>query len=91
VRAQKCDRIILFPHQAVAAFQDAGASAVAEDLFGIRSSKSVAGNFLTAFDTLQQEGVTRALCDSKISADRRQEIGGKNVIDRDEVSLFGEM
>src|SRR6266481_5657772 len=88
--AQERNGVALFPNDAVAALHDAGAVGVAEDFLGVRARKRVARDLFAALDTFEQEGVSRALGDSQIGADRSQQISGKNVIDRDEVALFGE-
>src|SRR5216684_1455252 len=56
----------------------------------MRSRKGVAGDFFAAFDAFEKEGVPSALGDTQIGADGSQQIGGKNVVDRDEVALFRE-
>ncbi len=56
----------------------------------MRARKGVAGDFFSAFDTFEKEGVTGALGDAQIGADGSQQIRGKNVVDRDEVTLFRE-
>ena len=77
-------------HDALATFENARARSVAEDLFGIRAGKCVACDFFAAFDAFEQEGIARALRNAKVGAHRSQKIGGKNVVDRNQVALFGE-
>src|ERR1700756_339511 len=56
----------------------------------MRACKRVAGDFFSALDAFEQEGIARTLRDAQISADRRQQIGGEHVVNRNEVALFGE-
>src|SRR5207302_216768 len=88
--AQEGDGIALFPDDAVAAFQNAGAVSIAEDFLRMRSRKGVAGDFLAAFHAFEEERVPRTLRDTQISADGGQQIRGENIVDRNEIALFGE-
>src|SRR5262249_133605 len=56
----------------------------------MRAGKRVARDFFAALDRFQQKRVARGLCDAQIGADGRQQVRGKNVIDGNQVSLFGE-
>ncbi len=56
----------------------------------MRARKGVAGDFFAAFDAFEKEGVPCTLGDAQIGANGSQQIGGKNVVDRDEVTLFRE-
>src|SRR5260370_39706258 len=88
--AQEGDGTALCPDDAVAALQDTCAVGVAEDFLGVRAGESVASDFFTALDALEKEGVARTLGDAQIGTDGRQQIRGKNIVDRDEIALFGE-
>src|SRR6267143_176181 len=87
-RAQEGDGIALFPDHPAAALQDARAVGVAENFLGVRARERVTRDFFAALHTLEKEGVLSTQGDSQIGADRRQQIRGKNVVDRDEVALF---
>src|ERR1700674_1708143 len=71
-------------------FQDACSARVAEDFLRVGARKRVARDSFAAFNALQKKRVPRTLRDSQIGADGRQQICGKHVIDRDEVSLLRE-
>src|SRR5207247_6980896 len=88
--SQERDGIALFPDHPAAALQDAGAAGVAENFLGVSARKCVARDFFAALDALEKEGVPRTLGDAQIGADGSQQIRGKNIGDRDEVTLFRE-
>src|SRR5467141_3386879 len=87
---QERNGVALFPDDPVAALQDASAVGVTENFLGVCARKSVARDLFAALHALEKEGVPRALGDAQIGADWSQQIGGKNIGDRDEVALFRE-
>jgi hypothetical protein len=89
-RAQKRNGIFFFPNDAIAALQNARAICITKNFFGIRTGKRVTRDFFAAFHALQQERMPRTLCDAEIRADGCEQVGGKNVINRYEIALFGE-
>ena len=88
--AQECDGIFFFPDDALAAFENARAGCVAENFFRICACESVAGDFFAAFHAFEQKGVARALGDAQVGAHGSEQIGGQNVVNRDEIALLGE-
>ena len=66
------------------------AAASAKDFFGIRSGEGVAGDVFAALDAFEQEGIFCAVRDAQMRADRREQVGGEGVVDRDEIALLGE-
>ncbi len=56
----------------------------------MRARERVTRDLFATFHALEKEGIPRALGDAQIGAYGGQQIRGKNVVDRDEVALFGE-
>src|SRR5205807_4734816 len=88
--AQERDGIALFPNESLAIFQDASAIAIAKNFLWMSASERIARDFLAAFYAFQEKRVPRALRDAEIGAHRGQKVGGKYIVNRDEVSLFRE-
>ena len=87
--AEEGNRVALFPDYAVGAFHDARTRVVAKNLLGMCTRKGVPRDFFAAFDAFEQKRVTRALRDAQIRADWCQQVGGKNVINRNQIALLG--
>ena len=90
VVAEKRDRIALLPHQAVAAFHDAGTARIAKDLLGMRAGKRVARDFFAALNAFQQEGIARALRNPQVGAYGREQVRGEHIEDGNQVPLLGQ-
>src|SRR5215472_10560562 len=88
--AQKRNGIALFPDDAIPAFENTGAIPIAKDFLRVRTSERVARDFFAALDAFQKKRVARALGDAQVSADGGEQVRRKDIIDGDEVSLFGE-
>ncbi len=88
--AQEGDGVALFPNHAVTAFQDTGPVGVAENFLGMRTREGVARDFFASLDTFEEEGIPGTLGNAQVGADGGQQVRGKNVVDRDEIALFGE-
>src|SRR5579871_187725 len=89
--AQESDRIFFFPDDAVATFQNTCAVRIAKNFFRVGASKRVTRDFLAAFHAFEQKRMTRTLRNSQIRANGSKQISRKNVVNRDEIALFGEL
>ena len=54
------------------------------------TGKSIAGDIFTPLHTFQEKGVARTLRDAQVGTDRREQVRGKYVVHREEISLFRE-
>ena len=88
--AEERDGIALFPDQAFPVFEDARAIPVPEDFFRMRAGKRIPRDFFASFNAFEEKRVARALRDAQVGTHGRQQIRGKYVVDRDEVSLLRE-
>src|SRR5258707_14638084 len=86
---QKRNGIFFFPNNPIVTFQDTRAVCVTKNFLGICSGKSVTCDFFAAFNAFQEKRMSRALRDSKIGADRRKKVSRENIVNRNEVALFG--
>ena len=56
----------------------------------MRAGKRIPRDFFASFNAFEEKRVARALRDAQVGTHGRQQIRGKYVVDRDEVSLLRE-